>query len=66
RELRHTFVSLMSQTGMAIEEISHLVGHSSSHTTETIYRSELRPVIRTGANAIDKLFPATSRWSQVQ
>jgi len=66
RELRHTFVSLMSQTGMAIEEISHLVGHASSHTTETIYRSELRPVIRTGANAIDKLFPATSRWSQVQ
>jgi integrase len=63
RELRHTFVSLMSQTGMAIEEISHLVGHSSSHTTETIYRSELRPVIRTGANAMDQLFPATSERS---
>jgi integrase len=64
RELRHTFVSLMSQTGMAIEEISHLVGHSSSHTTETIYRSELRPVIRTGANAMDELFPARSERGQ--
>jgi hypothetical protein len=27
----------MSSTGMATEEISRLVGHSSSHTTETVY-----------------------------
>jgi integrase len=31
RELRHTFVSLLSDNGMAIEEISPLVGHSSSN-----------------------------------
>jgi integrase len=61
RELRHTFVSLMSETGMAIEEISHLVGHSSTTVTETVYRQELRPVIRSGADAMDKLFPATPK-----
>jgi integrase len=31
RELRHTFVSLLSDNGMAIEEISPLVDHSSSN-----------------------------------
>jgi integrase len=56
RELRHTFVSLMSESGMPVEEISHLVGHSSTQVTETVYRHELRPVIRTGADAMDKLF----------
>jgi hypothetical protein len=33
RELRHTFVSLLSGNGMAIEDISHLVGHSSTLVT---------------------------------
>jgi site-specific recombinase XerD len=37
RELRHTFVSVMSETGVAVEEIAHLAGHTSSRTTETIY-----------------------------
>jgi integrase len=34
RELRHTFVSVMSQSGVAVEEIAHLAGHVSSRTTE--------------------------------
>ena len=34
RELRHSFVSLLSSTGMSIEDISHLVGHASSRVTE--------------------------------
>lgn len=60
RELRHTFVSLMSDTGMPVEEIARLVGHSSTSVTETVYRHELRPVIRSGADAMDRLFPAPS------
>jgi len=52
----HTFVSLLSDNGMAVEEISHLVGHSSTSVTETVYRHELRPVITTGAEVMDKLF----------
>ena len=56
RELRHTFVSVMSESGVAVEEIAHLAGHASSRTTETIYRHELRPVITTGADAMDRIF----------
>ena len=60
RELRHTFVSLMSETGMPVDEIARLVGHSSTTVTET-YRHELRPVIRTGADAMDRLSLAQRR-----
>jgi integrase len=59
RELRTTFVSLMSHQGVAIEEIARLVGHASTRTTEIVYRRELRPVITTGAQIMDKLFTAT-------
>lgn len=56
RELRHTFVSLMSNHGgVAIEKISDLVGHSRTAITETVYRHELRPVIMDGAQAMDKI-----------
>ena len=60
RELRHTFVSVMSESGVAVEEIAHLAGHASSRTTETIYRHELRPVITTGADVMDKIFTSTA------
>jgi integrase len=56
RELRHSFVSVMSQAGMATEEIARLVGHSNSRTTEVVYRHELRPVIRSGAEIMNKIF----------
>ena len=56
RELRHTFVSLMSEGGVPVEEIARLAGHSNTRTTETIYRRELRPVISTGAVVMDRIF----------
>lgn len=56
RELRHSFVSLMSDSGMAIEEIARLAGHSNSRTTEVVYRRELRPVLTTGAEVMDRIF----------
>jgi len=55
-ELRTSFVSLMSQSGVPVEEIAHLVGHASTRTTEVVYRRELRPVITTGAEVMDKIF----------
>jgi len=58
RELRHSFVSLMSSSGVPVEEIARLAGHSSSRTTEVVYRRELRPVLTTGAEAMDRLFKA--------
>jgi integrase len=56
RELRHSFVSLLSEWGLGIEYIPRLVGHSGTHVTEMVYRHELRPVIQTGATAMDSLF----------
>jgi len=56
RDLRHTFVSIMSAHGeVPVEEIARLTGHSDTRTTETVYRHELRPVIRTGAEVMDRL-----------
>jgi integrase len=53
RELRHTFVSIMSQGGMPVEEIARLAGHKQTSTTELVYRRELRPVIATGAELME-------------
>lgn len=55
RELRHTFVSILSEEGVSIEEIAHLAGHSTTRTTELVYRKELRPVIRTGAAVMGRI-----------
>jgi integrase len=56
RELRTSFVSLLSHRGVSTEEIARLVGHSSTRVTETVYRRELRPVITTGAEVMDQIF----------
>jgi integrase len=56
RELRHSFVSLMSTSGVPVEEIARLAGHASSRTTEVVYRRELRPVLTTGAEVMDTIF----------
>jgi integrase len=56
RELRHSFVSLLSDAGVPAEEISRLVGHSGTSVTELVYRHQIRPVIQTGATAMDRLF----------
>jgi len=56
RELRHTFVSLLSDSGVPIEQIADAVGHSSTSTTENVYRHQLRPVLRTAATALGPLF----------
>jgi integrase len=56
RELRTSFVSLMSHGSVSIEEIARLVGHASTRTTEVVYRRELRPVITTGAEIMDGVF----------
>jgi integrase len=56
RELRTSFVSLLSASGVPVEEIARLAGHSSSRTTEVIYRKELRPVLVKGAEVMDQIF----------
>jgi integrase len=60
RELRHSFVSLLSDDGMRVEKIARLVGHSSTATTELVYRHQIRPVVQGGAEVMDRLFPGES------
>ncbi|GAB3915898.1 hypothetical protein GCM10029964_128010 [Kibdelosporangium lantanae] len=60
RELRHSFVSLLSDSGIPIEKISLLVGHSSTSVTEEVYRLQLRPVMQDGAKAMDGIFPGSA------
>ena len=57
REMRHSFVSLLSDSGVPIEQIARLVGHEGgSDVTETIYRHQIRPVLLEGAIAMDGIF----------
>lgn len=56
RELRHSLVSILSQHGLAIDEISRLMGHSGTAVTELVYRHELRPVLESGASLMDTVF----------
>jgi integrase len=56
RELRHSFVSLLSDNGVPLEEISRLVGHSSTAVTELVYRKQIRPVMQEGATVMDRIF----------
>ncbi|MGW5875964.1 site-specific integrase [Nocardiopsis terrae] len=55
RELRHTFVSLLADHEVSIEEISLLVGRNNTDTTERIYRRQLRPVRRSAATAMNEI-----------
>jgi integrase len=56
RELRHSFVSIMSDNGVPIETIADLVGHASTAVTETVYRHQLKPVITKGAETMNTIF----------
>ncbi|MFC4535670.1 site-specific integrase [Sphaerisporangium dianthi] len=61
RELRHSFVSILSAHDVPVEDISDLVGHVSTHVTETVYRHEIRPALTKGAQAMDKILKKKSR-----
>ena len=49
-------MSLLSDNGMPLEEISRLVGHKSTVVTELVYRKQIRPVMQSGAEAMDRIF----------
>jgi integrase len=56
RELRHTFVSIMSDNNVPVEKIADLVGHKGTLVTERVYRHQLRPVITKGAETMNTVF----------
>jgi len=63
RELRHSFVSILSAHDVRLEEISDLVGHSSTSVTETVYRHEIRPALTKGATAMNRILKAKAAQS---
>ncbi|WP_051367910.1 site-specific integrase [Hamadaea tsunoensis] len=56
RELRHSFVSILSAEGMTIERIAELCGHAGTRVTEAVYRHQLRPVLLGAAQEMDRIF----------
>lgn len=55
RELRHSFVSIMSDSGVPVERIADLVGDAGgSRATEQVYRHQLKPVLTEGAEVMDR------------
>jgi integrase len=58
RELRHTFVSVMSASGVDIEIIADAAGHANSHITRTVYRHSLAPKVSAAAVVMDRVFGA--------
>jgi integrase len=58
RELRHSFVSLLSDNKMPLVQISLLVGHKSTVVTELVYRHQIRPVLQDGAEVMNRIFKA--------
>ncbi|OLE22693.1 MAG: site-specific integrase [Actinobacteria bacterium 13_1_20CM_3_71_11] len=65
RELRHSFVSLLSDSGVPLEAIADLCGHSGTTVTEKVYRHQLRPVLLGGAIAMDKIFETPTGGGRV-
>ncbi|MGI5284869.1 site-specific integrase [Nonomuraea polychroma] len=61
RELRHSFVSIMSDQGVPIETIADLVGHAGTSVTEAVYRHQLKPVITKGAHTMNIIFGESRR-----
>ncbi|MGP3933866.1 tyrosine-type recombinase/integrase [Nonomuraea sp. KM88] len=59
REMRHSFVSLLSADSVPIEHIARLIGHAGgSAVTEKVYRQQIRPVMQEGVAIMDRIFPA--------
>ena len=61
RELRHSFVSLLSSEGVPLEDIADLCGHTGTTVTERGYRHQLGPVLLSGAVTMDRIFGEENR-----
>ena len=49
--------SVRSGAGVPIQKIARLVGHIWTATTERVCRKQIRPVVTSGAEVTDSLFP---------
>jgi integrase len=56
REQRHTFVSVLSDSGVSIEDIADAVGHINSTVTKAVYRHVIADEITVAATAMEAIF----------
>jgi len=54
-EMRHTYASLVSDSGMPAEEVAQQLGHSRTAVFEMVYRHVLKPRRREGQNVMDTI-----------
>jgi integrase len=57
KELRHSFVSLLSDAGVPIEVIADLVGHRNARITAEVYRHRIRRTVGAAKPVMDAIFP---------
>jgi integrase len=60
REQRHTFVSVLSDSGVDIERIADAVGHVNSTVTKAVYRHQIADEITSAATVMDSIFGEAS------
>ena len=53
-------MSLLSAHDVRLEDISDLVGPSSTPVTETAYRREIRPAVTNNATAVNRILKANA------
>ena len=60
REQRHTFVSVVSDSGVDNEQIADAVGHINSTVTKTTYRHQIADKVTAAATVMDTVFGEAS------
>jgi len=60
REQRHTFVSVLSDSGVDIEHIADAVGHVDSTVTKAVYRHQIADKVTAAATVMDSIFGEAS------
>lgn len=56
-------MSVLSDSGVPLEDIADLCGHVGTSVTEKVYRHQLRPVLLGGAVVMDRIFADEDRPS---
>lgn len=55
-ELRHSAASILSASGVPIEQIADILGHAGTRTTAAVYRHLIEPTVRGAAEPMNALF----------
>lgn len=55
-ELRHSAASILSASGVPIEDIADILGHAGTRTTSAVYRHLIEPTVRGAAGPMNDLF----------